>query len=612
MSAKGNFPPLHLAFDVGHSSIGWAVLETPLNSQPAAISLLGCGVVTFGADDCLASERRGFRRQRRHIRATKLRIARLKRLLAHLGVLTEAQLDTVVSSSPWLLAARVLRGGSKLTWAELWDVLRWYAHNRGYDGNKGWSRQDATASNEDTEKEKKAHELLDAFRAKHGREGTMAEVFCDRLGLDPLAPKQSSAVRFRDLGAAFPREGVEVEVERILRAHVGVLAGVDEAFITAVMRDHTAIQGPEYRLPARYGQRVGSKRTPGGLLFGQLVPRFDNRIIATCPVQFQRVYDRVLAETGDTAKATHEAEKLAKVPGVGCVEFHRYRWAMQLANVTVATGDARRPRRLTKAERVTLNTQMEHLGALTPTEFRKAVRALTGTDKDNLDRLLALPDADKSLVLDPARKFVANGVLGVLWPHLDPPVQKHTLTDLRRGKSISVRELLATCPAAQPAFDHWWDGEAMKKPRKSRNGEAAAERTREQALDERHSPAPANGRAAHSREVMDDVWKFVLAGDGHPMDPDGPLFRSEAIRRAQLERAIDEQTNNHLVRHRLKLLERLHADLLAEYAGDDAGRVSRITIEVNRNLKELSGKNAVKQGEEQRKQTFHFRNVEKS
>jgi len=317
MGTKSLLPDLELAFDVGHSSLGWAVLQTPLNSQPSSPALLGCGVVTFGADDCLASVRRGFRRQRRHIRATRLRIARLKRLLAHLGVLSPAQLDVVSSSSPWLLAARVLRGGPKLSWAELWDVLRWYAHNRGYDGNKGWSRQDLTANPEDTEKEQKAHELLDAFRAKHGRDGTMAEVLCDRLGLDPLAAKQSSEIRFRDLGAAFPREGVEAEVERLLRAHLGVLPGVAETFITAVMRDHTAVAGPDYRLPARYGQRVGSQRTPGGLLFGQLVPRFDNRIIATCPVQFQRVYDRVLAETGNASQATFEAQKLAKVPRSG-------------------------------------------------------------------------------------------------------------------------------------------------------------------------------------------------------------------------------------------------------------------------------------------------------
>ena len=70
-------PDLHLAFDVGHSSIGWAVLKAANQSAP---ELLGCGSVIFPADDCLAAERRGFRRQRRHIRATRLRIARMKTL----------------------------------------------------------------------------------------------------------------------------------------------------------------------------------------------------------------------------------------------------------------------------------------------------------------------------------------------------------------------------------------------------------------------------------------------------------------------------------------------------------------------------------------------------
>jgi len=50
---------LQLAFDVGHSSLGWAVLQVPPGQSPA---LLGCGAVIFQADDCLASQRRGFRR----------------------------------------------------------------------------------------------------------------------------------------------------------------------------------------------------------------------------------------------------------------------------------------------------------------------------------------------------------------------------------------------------------------------------------------------------------------------------------------------------------------------------------------------------------------------
>src|SRR5688572_14638338 len=109
---------LNFAFDVGHSSLGWAVLQTT-PEKASSIDLLGCGVVTFRADDCLASARRGYRRQRRHIRSTKQRIARMKILLTHLGVLTKQQLDQPGCAWPWLLAARVLRGGELFTWREL-------------------------------------------------------------------------------------------------------------------------------------------------------------------------------------------------------------------------------------------------------------------------------------------------------------------------------------------------------------------------------------------------------------------------------------------------------------------------------------------------------------
>ena len=145
---------LHLAFDVGHSSIGWAVLDTT-----EKVNILGCGSVIFRADDCLASERRVYRRQRRNIRSTRLRIERLKLLLEHLEVLSKEQLDAVGNSSPWKQAAQVLQGGNALTWEELWNVLRWYAHNRGYDGNRGWANQQ-DAGDDDVEKVQNANALI--------------------------------------------------------------------------------------------------------------------------------------------------------------------------------------------------------------------------------------------------------------------------------------------------------------------------------------------------------------------------------------------------------------------------------------------------------------------
>ena len=48
-------PDLEFAFDVGHSSIGWAVLKG--GEERMDVEILGCGAVTFRADDCLASSR---------------------------------------------------------------------------------------------------------------------------------------------------------------------------------------------------------------------------------------------------------------------------------------------------------------------------------------------------------------------------------------------------------------------------------------------------------------------------------------------------------------------------------------------------------------------------
>ena len=58
-------------------------------------------------------------------------------------------------------------------------------------------------------------------------------------------------------------------------------------------------------------------------------------------------------------------------------------------------------------------------------------------------------------------------------------------------------------------------------------------------------------------------------------------------------------------------LDRLHSDILKHYAGDDKTRIERITVEVNRNVKELSGKTAQEQAKEQGQQTAQFRSVEK-
>jgi hypothetical protein len=78
-----------------------------------------------------------------------------------------------------------------------------------------------------------------------------------------------------------------------------------------------------------------------------------------------------------------------------------------------------------------------------------------------------------------------------------------------------------------------------------------------------------------------------------------------------LERKIDNQTNNHLVRHRLLILERLERDIIQDYAGGDPARIARITIEVNRDLREMPGKTAKEKAQDQGIRLANFKNVAK-
>jgi hypothetical protein len=158
---------LILSFDIGYASIGWYVLS----AKEKLPDILGTSVVTFPTDDCLASTRRDLRRTRRHIRSTRQRIERLKRWLIHRGILTREDLDKPGHPAPFLLAAAALQSHHTLSAWELWTVLRWYAHNRGYDGNSRWANDHEDT--EDTEKVLQANRLMD----EHGTE-TMCETVC--------------------------------------------------------------------------------------------------------------------------------------------------------------------------------------------------------------------------------------------------------------------------------------------------------------------------------------------------------------------------------------------------------------------------------------------------
>jgi len=563
-----NVGTLEIGLDVGHSSIGWAVLESTghkstngSHNGTDSIQIHGCGAVIFRADDCLASQRRGFRRQRRHIRSTRQRIQRIKTLLAHLKILKLEELDRPGCAWPWLLAARVLQNGQVLTWPELWDVLRWYAHNRGYDGNRRWSDLEAATQDEDTEKEENARRLLQTHGTK-----TMAETFCKVLGVDVAnSKKRSSAVRFKGLNAAFPRDIVEEEARRILNAHLGKLKGLDPLLIRTLLGNDNedraawqAIPCPDIRLPKRYS---------GGLLFGQLVPRFDNRIISTCPISGGKVLSR-------------------KSP-----EFLNFRWAMQLANIQVSTTSSGALRPLTAEERKKIDQQMRSAGHLTPSELKEAVRTTTGCAKDNLETMLMLPDAKEALLLDPVQKLITSDKVAPLWITLPERLQKRYRGQWRRKKATTraaMREQIVALKAPVEAFDQAI--QTLLDQHNTKTKKNAVQLSRDALLSE---PLKADfkgldGRAAYARSVLIEACEQIKNGQ-HPKEPGGCLFVTERMRQAQLNRTTAQQTNNHLVRHRLLILERLLKDIVKDYAGGDKNRIQRITIEVNRDLREMSG-----------------------
>jgi CRISPR-associated endonuclease Csn1 len=99
------------------------------------------------------------------------------------------------------------------------------------------------------------------------------------------------------------------------------------------------------------------------------------------------------------------------------------------------------------------------------------------------------------------------------------------------------------------------------------------------------------GRARFSREMLSQAVQQIFQKPKpiHPLEKGGCLEQTEKIKRAALEKPLDQQTNNHLVRHRLLILKRLHDHIIHDFAAADKSRISRITVEVARDLQTMSG-----------------------
>lgn len=494
---------LSFSFDIGYASIGWSVIEYE-NDHNTLPNVIGTGVVTFEADSCLASARREFRRTRRTIRSRRKRIERIGKILIHNNIINADELALPGHPSPFLLAARALQGKQKLNGIELWHVLRWYAHNRGYDGNKQWAR---TESDEDAERVTLAKNKM----AELGTT-TMAETVSAILGIDTnheTARFTINSPKYKNLNLAFPRNIIEAEVNYILTQACNINSNVINLIIGSAKDYKSELETCGIRFPLRFD---------GSILFGQLMPRFDNRIIARCPITWASTYRKAI-ESGEThKKAKQLAEKYAKVPNKNCAEFYEYRFARILANIRVNDEP------IAAETRQFLMQEAKNKGRFTKTEFSKLVAKLTNNQPNNLHNYFHLtPDAEEALIVV-------------------PQTEKQQAT----GRAPYAR------PVLRQVVEEILRGEDTTKPAKSLlhpNGE----------------------------DKKEDGTLYCLA------NPESEVSKYIA------NRSIDEQTNNHLVRHRMLIFGRLLKDMIAHYAQGDPNKVATCCIEVNRELREFSG-----------------------
>ena len=423
---------LTFSFDIGYASIGWAVIESasPDDADP---SVCGCSAVVIPKDDCQAFKRREYRRLRRNIRSRRVRIERIGRLLVQAQIITQEMKETPGHPAPFYLASEALKGHRNLAPIELWHVLRWYAHNRGYDNNVSWSSgfSEDGGNKEDTERVQHAKDLMD----KHGT-ATMAETICRELKLEEGkadAPMNVSTPAYKNLNTAFPRLTVEKEVRRILELSAPLIPGLTSEIMELIAQHHP-LTTEQRGVLLQYGIKL-ARRYRGSLLFGQLIPRFDNRIISRCPVSWSQVYEAELKKGNSEQNARERAEKLSKVPTANCPEFYEYRMARILCNIR-ADGEP-----LSAEIRRELMNQARQEGKLTKASLEKAISSRLGEETEtNIANYFTLhPDSEEALYLDPAVEVLKRSGIRET---LSPSVYRLAANRLRRGKSVTPNYLL--------------------------------------------------------------------------------------------------------------------------------------------------------------------------
>lgn len=583
--AERSTADLSLAFDVGHSSIGWAVLQTPDVARreiSALPKVCAAGTVLFPSGDCLASEARRLRSARRNQRSARQRIQKLAQFFRLSGLLSAEEFDRRFPDPlerrapfsgtpfPWLLATKVYRTGKSLSPAEFFDVLRWYAQHRGYDNEAPWwSQERDLEGSEDPEQTARRLKVAEGLMKKAGQQETMAETICFHLlssedgtcpSLEEIGQAPQLIRRFRHNEATFPRKVVVKEVRQLIAAHTPLIerAGLSVEDFTAALIDDWERIPAEYRghpsdkkrlwYPKRYGllqagaRQNGAKahkRIYGGIIFGLLIPRFHNRIIGVCPVKYPRVF-RQLRESNVSAEMAHrEAKKVSKLPLKSCREFLLFRWSELLAQLRASCGENSEEVPLSKEERISLDNEMLARGYFSPDEIESRFRAIApGKKLTNLRRMFDVTkERRESLVVDPVLAFAAlNHDAQLLWPSVPAHLRGRLLNKLRRGKTLRWKDCRTAIESAGDAaaiekFDAGLSFLAEKQTAKMAKGNRRKSKgesvTPAVILARILQPKWPTGRAPYHRDILKEARREILEGHDprrkahKPLAPEG-------------------------------------------------------------------------------------------
>jgi CRISPR-associated endonuclease Csn1 len=264
---------------------------------------------------------------------------------------------------------------------------------------------------------------------------------------------------------------------------------------------------------------------------------------------------------------------------------------------------------LDKEIRVSLTTLAEATGGLSKKDIDKHLKETLGkTVNSNLEAYFNIhPDSEEALVLNPSLKFANSSAQGLqhFWPILPENLKKLSLSRWQQGKSISPREwkerMMAKGVNVKPLDDAIKTVDQAQKPKKGKPIRSCFQKA--------IKPKIPTGRATYARPILRQVYEEVMAGydptkpagktsasEGENKPSDGILYTlldpKSRVKELEAQRSLDSLTNNHLVRHRLLILERLTKDIVKNYADNEPENVTQVIVEVARELKEFSGSTA--------------------